>query len=313
MTRAAGILAVLALAVVVALSSGPATASTTVDLIGTWSCCGASGGAANQTWTINSADKSTGKFSGTGGGGTFTFPVSGTATGNNIQITTGPYDQLPGYTATFTGTIAADTNSMAGKWNDTNAQAGTWKATRSGGAAGPVAGKTVNAKPVSGTVLVKLPGTTAFVDLSAAKLLPVGTIVDVTQGRINLTAAQGPKGKLANSDFYLGQFKIAQRKGKRPVTSLALFAGEFGVCGAAGAGARAAQNIKVRELWGAGKGLFRTTGRYSSATIRGTTWDVIDYCDGTLTTVTQGAVVVHDDKRNKDVVVKAPKSYFAAK
>jgi hypothetical protein len=38
---------------------------------------------------------------------------------------------------------------------------------------------------------------------------------------------------------------------------------------------------------------------------------VTDYCDGTLTKVTKGAVTVRDFKRKRNVVVKAPHSYFA--
>ena len=75
--------------------------------------------------------------------------------------------------------------------------------------------------------------------------------------------------------------------------------------------ASAAQKTKVRELWGSGKGLFRTSGKYSAAMIRGTKWSVTDYCDGTLTKVTQGSVTVRDIGLKHNVVVKAPKSYFA--
>ena len=39
---------------------------------------------------------------------------------------------------------------------------------------------------------------------------------------------------------------------------------------------------KTRKLWGDGKGNFRTTGKYSAATVRGTKWLVQDSCTGTL-------------------------------
>ena len=67
----------------------------------------------------------------------------------------------------------------------------------------------------------------------------------------------------------------------------------------------------VRRLWGHGKGRFRTKGRYSSATVRGTEWVTTDRCDGTLTSVTQGVVSVRDFTRNKTVSVAAGKSYLA--
>ena len=64
--------------------------------------------------------------------------------------------------------------------------------------------------------------------------------------------------------------------------------------------------------WGNGKGKFRTTGKYSSATVRGTIWLTQDECDGTLTKVTRGVVAVRDFKRKKTVTVKAGHSYLRA-
>ena len=64
-------------------------------------------------------------------------------------------------------------------------------------------------------------------------------------------------------------------------------------------------------LWAEGKGRFRTKGRYASATIRGTKWQTTDQCDGTLTTVTEGAVSVNDLRLKKVVAVRAGSSYLA--
>ena len=60
-----------------------------------------------------------------------------------------------------------------------------------------------------------------------------------------------------------------------------------------------------------GKGKFQTKGRYAAATIRGTTWDTIDRCDGTLIKVTKGSVLVNDLKKHKKIVVKKGHSYLA--
>jgi hypothetical protein len=83
-------------------------------------------------------------------------------------------------------------------------------------------------------------------------------------------------------------------------------------------GARAAAANKKKgpksvlgQLWGSGKGKFRTSGKYSSATVRGTIWLVQDRCDGTLTTVTRGTVQVADFRRHTTVAVKAGHSYLA--
>ena len=47
--------------------------------------------------------------------------------------------------------------------------------------------------------------------------------------------------------------------------------------------------------------------------MRGTVWEVIDRCDGTLTKVKRGRVVVRDFRLKKNVVVRAGKSYLAAR
>jgi hypothetical protein len=45
--------------------------------------------------------------------------------------------------------------------------------------------------------------------------------------------------------------------------------------------------------------------------VRGTRWETIDRCDGTLTKVTRGRVAVRDFRRKKTVIVRAGKSYLA--
>jgi hypothetical protein len=64
-------------------------------------------------------------------------------------------------------------------------------------------------------------------------------------------------------------------------------------------------------LWGDGKGSFRTTGKHSAATVRGTKWLTQERCDGTLTRVTRGVVSVFDKTLNKTVTVRAGRSYLA--
>ena len=66
-----------------------------------------------------------------------------------------------------------------------------------------------------------------------------------------------------------------------------------------------------RHLWGDGKGRFRTGGRFSSATVRGTRWVVSDRCDGTLTRVVRGSVTVRDRVHNKTVILHAGEQYLA--
>jgi ferric-dicitrate binding protein FerR (iron transport regulator) len=67
----------------------------------------------------------------------------------------------------------------------------------------------------------------------------------------------------------------------------------------------------VRHLWANGSGKFRTKGRFASAAVRGTEWQTNDRCDGTLITVTKGAVNVFDQTLQKNVVVRAGHRYLA--
>jgi hypothetical protein len=69
----------------------------------------------------------------------------------------------------------------------------------------------------------------------------------------------------------------------------------------------------VRQLWGSGKGNFRTVGSYASATVRGTIWLTADRCDGSQVTVRQGVVQVRDLVRRTTVSVRAGHTYFARK
>jgi hypothetical protein len=173
----------------------------------------------------------------------------------------------------------------------------------------PVAGKQVNALPVSGTVKIKLPGTNTFVTLRAGEQIPVGTTVDTTKGRVTLVAAADKSGGTAAADFYDGIFKIAQTKGSKPITTLKLV--EKLSCRGAGKASAARKKKRKRRLWGNGSGRFRTSGRYSSATVRGTIWLTEDRCTSTLTRVKQGRVTVRDFVKKKAVIVKAGKKYVA--
>jgi len=88
----------------------------------------------------------------------------------------------------------------------------------------------------------------------------------------------------------------------------------FRRCGARSSGDATAAGLSrrtIRRVSANARGRFRTRGRNSSATVRGTKWDVIDRCDGTLTKVSRGRVVVRDFRRKRNVLVRAGKSYLA--
>lgn len=187
----------------------------------------------------------------------------------------------------------------------------------SAGLPDPVFARTANAEPVSGTVLVKTPGSAAFVPLTEPTQIAFGSIIDARNGRVRLTTIDA-KGRKQSAEFYEGMFKLLQQKSAGGITELVLFGGSFKGCPkstAARSGHSSAKrkgSSSVRHLWGSGKGLFRTKGRYSSATIRGTTWLTDDRCNGTLTRVKQGAVTVKDFPHKKTFALKAPKKYLAA-
>ena len=108
------------------------------------------------------------------------------------------------------------------------------------------------------------------------------------------------------AQFYDGLFKVTQSKG---ITILTLT--EVLDC-SQGKGASAAQKKpKKRKLWGDGKGAFRTAGKYSAATVRGTRWLVEDSCTTTTTKVEVGSVTVEDKIKKLKKVIRAGKRYVA--
>jgi hypothetical protein len=170
----------------------------------------------------------------------------------------------------------------------------------------PVFHKTVVVKVVSGRVGIRRPGSNTDVDLQGTDDIPLGSIVDTGQGVVELSSVAKAGGKPQTARFYEGVFKVTQ---SGSVTVLAL-AEPLASCGGA-RGVAAAAKKKKRHLWGDGKGSFRTTGKYSSATVRGTKWLVQDTCAGTLTRVVRGTVTVRDNVKHKTIIVKAGKSYLA--
>jgi hypothetical protein len=176
----------------------------------------------------------------------------------------------------------------------------------------PEVGKTANALLIAGKVRYRVPGASAFVALTDPVQVPVGTTFDTTAGRVTLIVARDDKGTTENAWFYEGTFTLEQSSGPRPVTTLTL-AGALPSCpkGPGGRAAATTRKRKSRHLWGDGKGRFRTNGRFSAATVRGTRWVVSDRCDGTLTRVVRGSVTIRDRVRNKTVVIRAGQQYLA--
>jgi hypothetical protein len=134
-----------------------------------------------------------------------------------------------------------------------------------------------------------------------------------------LSTAVNRRGKLQSGRFTGGRFRVTQsrRSRDRGLTRLSLVGGSFRNCTARGSVLNEVAQIarrtrrRVRRLRGNARGRYRTQGRYSAATVRGTVWTVDDRCDGTLTRVSRGRVDVRDFKRRRTVRLRAGRSYLA--
>ena len=201
----------------------------------------------------------------------------------------------------------------------------------------PVLGKLVNAFPLSGNVFVSLPAGAArvaqsvpglkgrkFIPLKEARQVPVGSILDTRKGRVRLQSARNTTGTTQAGEFSQGVFQVVQsgKRSARGLTELRLKGSSFRSCkrrkakrkarkSEAQSSARRRSRRRIRRLRSNAKGRFRTRGRYSSATVRGTIWTTTDRCDGTLTSVRSGKVAVRDLRRKKNITVRRGKSYLA--
>jgi len=177
--------------------------------------------------------------------------------------------------------------------------------------------KTVVIEP-EGKIKVKAPGGD-WQTLPAGAELPVGAAIDARQGHVDLTSA-GCEGGTQTGTFGGGVFSVGQSRAACGRVDLYLRGGNFRRCprfgtqrrARGGSTAGASRSRRVRRLWGRDRGgKFRSHGRHSHATVRGTRWVTIDTCDATITRVTDGAVAVRDQVRRRTVLVRAGHSYVA--
>jgi hypothetical protein len=172
----------------------------------------------------------------------------------------------------------------------------------------PVNGAKLAVVPLSGKVRIRTPDIKRFRPLTEGETIPVGSLVDTTEGKVRLISA-GADGVQQQASFSEGIFGIGQKLGSGLV--VLKLRGKVGGC--ASPEAASASGRSGRRLWGSGKGQFRTTGSYGSATVRGTIWFTEDRCDGTFFQVTRGIVGVRDFPRHKMIAVPAGESYLAKK
>lgn len=178
----------------------------------------------------------------------------------------------------------------------------------------PQIGASANAVPVKGTVLVKVPGK-GFVPLATlGRHIPVGSTIDTTKGIVKLTTAKNKKGGTQFGNFSKGIFKFTQTK-KNPLTTLSMTGAGLDKCSRLPSGGARKPAVAARKrrrtLFSDVRGRFRTRGRNSAATVRGTSWSMTDTCQGTLTIVKRGSVVVRDYRLRKNRTLKTGQRYLA--
>ena len=179
----------------------------------------------------------------------------------------------------------------------------------------PLAGETLNLEAQKGSVQLQCPGEDSYSQLVGFKQVPVGCLINARNGVVDITASKGASGDLQNADFWGGVFVAGQPKGDDQEVQLKL-AGKR-MCERRGSEkaptARASRSGRSgRKLWGSGKGNYTTSGSYGSATVRGTTWLVVDRCDAsTLVRVGEGTVAVRDFVKDKSLILTTGEQYIA--
>jgi hypothetical protein len=191
----------------------------------------------------------------------------------------------------------------------------------------PLIGSKANLEPASGLVLVRpgllgLPGMSeaarlvsgpGFRPLTEARQLPVDSQIDARAGELRLVVAGPHSRQTQQVTLAGGLFSLAQTSQARGLTTVNLLEGAFPGAPAYGSCAanRSAvlQTLRARDQ----RGRFETLSRDSSAapSATDTAWDTVVRCDGTMTIVHQGSVVVSDFQLHRTVTVH-PGQHFLA-
>jgi hypothetical protein len=184
----------------------------------------------------------------------------------------------------------------------------------------PLLGRKVNAAPISGKVFVLIDG--RLVPLTATTQIRSGTVVDALHGTLSITTATGSGNKTQTGQFGGAVFRVTQSKAgpSKGLTTVTLVnhafkgAPSYATCKSRKAGdasAAALSSKTLQLLHASAQGKFRTSGRYSAATVRGTTWTIADRCDGTRTHVITDSVAVTDFVRHRTIILHAGQNYLA--
>jgi hypothetical protein len=175
----------------------------------------------------------------------------------------------------------------------------------------PELGHSVAAAVSRGTVRVRVQGSREFHKIAEGEAIPLNSTFDTTGGTVLLEAADSG-GKTYTGAFHGGQFKVHQSS--KGATTLEMKGGNFSACDSSRKGRATASSAHpvLRKLWGKDHGgRFKTSSRGSVATVRGTEWLTVDHCDGTLTRVTKGKVLVRERGTGRSKLLHKGESFFA--
>jgi hypothetical protein len=179
----------------------------------------------------------------------------------------------------------------------------------------PIAGVSFNVEPAGGNVELQCPGEDSYSKLRSFKQIPLGCLINTRRGTVSLTASKGSSGDLQSGHFWGGVFVVSQEMGDNQDVVMEL-AGRR-MCERKRSSRKRVRVLRRnrhggRRLWGSGKGNFKTAGSHGAATVRGTTWLVIDRCDSsTLFKVGEGTVWVRDFVKGKSVTLGTGQTYLA--
>jgi hypothetical protein len=240
---------------------------------------------------------------------TYHFRISATTAGGTTKGTDETFKTLAIPTPTATTTTSGS---------------GEGGATAKSGVLGSVAaappppkfGVSGNVAPVSGSVLVRLPGSSIFVALTGIREIPFGTVINATNGSVTVKTV-APNGVIQTITYSQGEFRLTQEHDG--FVAATLVGGDFAVCPTAAershlaraSSKRASPKHVVRKLWSEGHGKYSTKGSYAAGAVLGTRWLTEDLCDGTFIHVVTDRVAVTNFVNHRHLTVKAGHSYLA--
>jgi hypothetical protein len=171
----------------------------------------------------------------------------------------------------------------------------------------PAVAKSVAVQIVSGVATVRPPGTSGFTNIPRGGGVPNDSVIDTRSGVITLTTAL-PDGTTQSASIWRGLVEI--RQAPDGMTDIYL-RGRIACPSRHAARAASASRLPRRLVWVRDNhGRFRTHGKNSIATVRGTKWLTKDTCHGTTTRVREGKVAVRNLRTHRTVVLTAGESYM---